>query len=318
MAFFLGVDGGQSGTTALVADGSGKVLGAGQAGPCNHVAGAGGRAKFIAAIEGSVGEACRQAGVESRFAGACLGFSGGAEDKDALVRELIHAERFQITDDTTIALTGATGGAPGIVTIAGTGSIAYGRNTALKRARAGGWGYVFGDEGGAFDLTRQALRAALRFEEGWGPATALHGMLLAETGAVNANELLHRFYSTDFPKPRIAAMARLVDGAAVNGDPVAGELLNAAGSQLATLTAAVRGQLFEPGEPVRVAWMGGVFRSTLLRERFRMLVELEDGVAAGPPLHGPAAGALMEAFGLVGIGAELSNVPVTEKISPVR
>jgi N-acetylglucosamine kinase-like BadF-type ATPase len=315
---FLGVDGGQSGTTALVADRSGKVLGTGQAGACNHLGGPEGRAKFTAAIQTSVGAACRQAGMEARFAAACLGFSGGPADKDALARELIHAEQFLITDDAAIALTGATGGAPGIVTIAGTGSISYGRNAARKQARAGGWGHVFGDEGGAFDLTRQALRAALRFEEGWGPRTVLHGMLLIDTGAGSANDLLHRLYSADFPKPRIAAMAHLVDEAAVNGDTVATELLNAAANQLATITAAVRVQLFEAGETVRVAWMGGVFRSNLLRERFRILVELEDGATAGPPLHGPAAGALMEALRLAGIEATLSDVPFIEKNSPVR
>jgi N-acetylglucosamine kinase-like BadF-type ATPase len=318
MMLFLGVDGGQSGTTALVAGRSGRVLGVGQAGPCNHVGGPDGRAKFTAAIQGSVEAACRQAGAEPRFAAACLGFSGGPADKDELVRELIQAGQFLITDDAAIALTGATGGAPGIVTIAGTGSISYGRNAARKQARAGGWGHVFGDEGGAFDLTRQAMRAALRLEEGWGQQTALHRMLLAQTGASTANDLLHRLYSADFPKPRIAALARLVDEAAMNGDPVARELLNAAAGQLATLTIAVRGQLFAPGEKVRVAWMGGVFRSNLLRERFRMFVELEDGVAAGPPLHGPAAGALMEAFRLAGMAVELSGVPAMEKISAVR
>jgi N-acetylglucosamine kinase-like BadF-type ATPase len=318
MKLFLGVDGGQSGTMALVADESGRVLGAGHAGPCNHVEGTNGREKFTAAINGSVTAACEDAGVEARFAAACLGFSGGPADKDALARELIHAEQLLITDDALIALTGATGGAPGIVAIAGTGSICYGRNAAGQRARAGGWGHVFGDEGGAFDLARQALRAALRFEEGWGPPTALSRMLLAETGANTANDLLHRMYSTDYSKPRIAALARLVDDAAVNGDSVAGDLLNGAANQLATLTAAVRGQLFSPGEKVRVAWMGGVFRSNLLRERFRMLVELEDGVAAGPPAHGPAVGALIDAFRLGGLSVEPHSIPAMEKQAFVR
>ena len=209
-------------------------------------------------------------------------------------------------------------GAPGIVTVAGTGSICYGRNAAGKQARAGGWGHVFGDEGGAFDLARQALRAALRFEEGWGPPTALHRMLLAKTSAGTANDLLHSLYSTDYSKPGIAALARLVDEAAVNGDAVAGELLSAAANQLATLTAAVRSQLFSAGDKVRVAWMGGVFRSNSLRERFRILVELEDGVAAGPSAHGPAVGALIDAFRLAGLNIEPFDIPVMEKQVFVR
>src|SRR5258706_176871 len=79
-----------------------------------------------------------------------------------------------------------------------------------RAARAGGWGYIFGDEGGGFDITRQALRAALRFEEGWGPATALRVMLLQATGARDANDALHRFYTQEYPRPRIASFSRLV------------------------------------------------------------------------------------------------------------
>ncbi len=310
---FLGVDGGQSGTFALVADETGRVLGAGRAGPSNHVYGPDGRGKFVNAIRTSVSEACAEADREASFAAACLGLSGGGASREALARELIRADRMAVYDDIVVALAGATAGAPGVVTIAGTGSIAYGRNAEGRRARAGGWGYVFGDEGGAFDLTRQALRAALRFEEGWGPATALHGLLLDATGARNANDLMHRFYSTDFPRPRIAALAKLVDQAAANGDRVAQELLGAAAVQLAELTSAVRGQLFASGAPVRVAWIGGVFQSSVLRERFRMLVEMEDGTTTAPPVYGPAAGALIEAFRLDGRDVALSNVPTVEK-----
>ena len=83
--------------------------------------------------------------------------------------------------------------------IAGTGSFCFGRNGAGQTARAGGWGYVFGDEGGGFDLSRQAVRAGLRFEEGWGPPTALRAMLLEATGAVDMNDLLHRMYTAEYP-----------------------------------------------------------------------------------------------------------------------
>jgi len=312
---FLGVDGGQTATVALIADETGCVLGSGEAGPCNHVQGAGGREKFIAAVRESLEEACRQAGVAPEFAAACLGFSGGPDDKEALVREILSVEKLLVTDDATIALTGASaltgavGRQPGIVTIAGTGSISCGRNAAGRRARAGGWGYVFGDEGSGFDLVRQALRAALRFEEGWGPQTALRVMLLTQTGARTANELMHRFYTTDFPRSRIAALAPCINDAAAQGDVLAIELLHAAAGQLAMITAAVRGQLFTAREPVRVSWMGGVFRSERVRERFHTLVELEDGCTAGPAAQRPAVGALMEAFELAGLAVEPTNVP---------
>ncbi|MCL6506781.1 MAG: ATPase [Bryobacteraceae bacterium] len=313
---FLGIDGGQSSTTALIADETGRVLGMGRGGPCNHVGAEGGREKFLLAIRASVSQACREAGcdsAEASFEAACLGFSGGPADKEAMVKQLIRAHRLIVTTDAFIALSGATGGEAGIVVIAGTGSIALGRNASGKTARAGGWGYVFGDEGAAFDLVRQALRAALRFEEGWGPPTRLHTLLLGETGACSAGELLHRFYTADYPRDRIAALAPLVDRAAEENDAVACALLDKAGQDLATLASAVRRQLFGPGEMALVAYLGGAFRSDRLRERFRMLVELEEGNRVVAPRFGPAAGALIEAWRAAGLRPSLSGLPPSEK-----
>jgi N-acetylglucosamine kinase-like BadF-type ATPase len=239
----------------------------------------------------------------------CAGFSGGPADKEAYLRELIRADQYFLTTDALIALSGATAGAPGIITIAGTGSISYGRNAARKVARVGGWGYIFGDEGGGFDTTRQALRAVLRHEEGWGPATVLRDMLLDAAGAKDANDLMHRFYTPEFPRPVIASYSTLVDDAARMGDPVARNILLNAAQQLATSTSAVRSQLFENAEPAVVAPIGGMFRSGLLAERFRLLVELEDGNRVIEPEYGPGSGALIEAYALAGLSPNLTNAP---------
>jgi N-acetylglucosamine kinase-like BadF-type ATPase len=296
MTLFLGVDGGQSSTTALVGDETGRVLGAGRAGPCNHVDGDG-REKFVAAVSGCVREALTEAGApEAGFDAAGFGFSGGPAGKEALTRRLVRAEKYFITHDAEIALMGAMAGEAGAIAIAGTGSIAFARNAEGRTARAGGWGYLFGDEGGGFDLVRQALRASLRQEEGWGPKTALREALLDATGAHDANDLTHRFYTAEYPRARVAAFAKLVDDAARAGDAVARDILNGAAQTLATLVAAVRGQLFREREPVRVSYTGGVFRSGLLLERYRMLSELEDGVSVAAPVYGPAAGALLTAY----------------------
>ena len=312
MKLFLGVDGGQSGTTALIGDESGRLLGAGAAGPCNHATAAEGRLKLVRAVSGSVAAACAEAGIDPsgvRFAAACFGMSGGPEDKQAVLREILPADVMLVTDDAVIALAGATAGEPGIVTIAGTGSIAFGRNAAGLSARTGGWGYIFGDEGGAFDIARQALRAALRAEEGWGPPTSLAPALLDATATQDANGTLHLFYTPDWPRSRVAGLAPLVDQAAMAGDAIAREILHNAAQQLALLTAAVRGQLWRPGEPARVAWTGGVFRSQILLERYRYLVDLEDGNRSGPPESNPAAGALIEAYRAVALRPRLSGMP---------
>ena len=308
--WFLGVDGGQSSTAALIGDESGRVLGVGHAGPCNHVSTAESHARFRDAIGGAVRSATEAAGLtEVRFAAACLGLSGGPADKEALVRELVAAEHYRITNDAVIALLGATAGEPGVIAIAGTGSIAYGRNAEGRTARAGGWGYVFGDEGSAFDLVRQAIRAALRQEEGWGHTTILRQTLLETTGAPNMNDLLHRFYTPAYPRARIASYAQLVDEAARQGDAAARDILHSAAQALATFVAAVRRQLFHRGELARTSYIGGVFHSEILRERFAMLVELESDAPVHPPALGPAAGALIEAYRLAGLRVHPSNAP---------
>ena len=240
--YFLGVDGGQSSTFALIGDANGRVLGGGRGGPSNHVGASEGKAKFTGAIQACLSAACASAGLDAatiHFAAACLGFSGGPADKEAILREILRSDRTIVTHDALIALSGATGGEPGVIAIAGTGSIAFGRNASGKSARAGGWGYVFGDEGSGFDIVRQALRAALRLEEGWGKSTSLRQILLQQTGASDINELLHRFYTPEFPRPRIAAFAKLVDEAAENGDALAREILNEAAQELASIAAAV-------------------------------------------------------------------------------
>jgi N-acetylglucosamine kinase-like BadF-type ATPase len=306
MKLFLGVDGGQSGTTAVIGDETGRILGTGEAGPCNHATAAEGRARFERAVTMSFAEACRQAGLDPaaiHLEAACFGMSGGPEDKRDILASLFRTRSLIVTTDAAIALAGATESGQGIITIAGTGSIAWGRNAGGRTARAGGWGYIFGDEGGAFDIVRQAVRAALRMEEGWGPPTDLRRALLEAVGADSANDLLHRFYSPEWPRSQVATLAPVVDEAAGRADAVAIQILNAAAQDLAVIAASVRSQLWNPGEPVEVVYIGGVFRSQILLERFETLVELEEGARCGSPLRGPAEGALLEAYRSAGLRA---------------
>jgi len=304
MRLFLGVDGGQSGTTAVIGDENGHILGTGEAGPCNHAAAAEGRVKLERAVAGSLAGACAQAGLDPAgvsFEAACFGMSGGPEDKEAILASLLRTAKLVVTTDAVTALAGATASGQGIIVIAGTGSISFGRNAQGRSARAGGWGYIFGDEGAAFDIARQALRAILRLDEGWGPPTRLRDLLLEATGSRNANETLHQFYTPDWPRSRVATLAPLVDSAAADGDGVARQILTNAAQSLALLAASVRGQLWAPNEPVDVAYIGGVFQSRTVLERFRMLAEMDGVTRCGLPLYGPAVGALREAYWAAGL-----------------
>jgi len=294
--YFLGVDGGQTSTTAIIGDDSGRVLGIGRGGPV-------GPANFIDAVTTSLSAACSEAGLAAgsvRFTSACLGFSGGQADKQAILGQMLASDRMLVTDDATIALSGALSGEPGIVVIAGTGSIAFGRNAQGHTARAGGWGYLFGDEGGGFWMVREAMRAALRWEEGWGSPTALRAMFLDATGARNMNDLMHRFYTPEFPRARIASLSLVVNCAVENGDRVAREILGEAARELARLAHAIQDQLFALGDSVRCAYVGGVFHSRTLLAHFRDELGRKPGLVAAPPIHSPAVGALLEAYRAVG------------------
>jgi N-acetylglucosamine kinase len=255
-------------------------------------------------------QAAERAGMDPtrpHFRAACLGMSGGPQDKASLLKQLIHSDQLMVTHDGQVALTGAMNGGPGMIVIAGTGSFAFGQSAAGETARAGGWGYIYGDEGSAFDVGRQAVRAVLREHEGWGAHTALTPALLEATSTRDAHELMHLLYTPEWPRARVATLAEIVDGIAESGDPVAIDLLNSAAQQLAFLAAAVRRQLFRENEPSKLAWIGGLFRSATLLSRFRMLIELEGSATPGPPAHGPAIGALMLAYRLAGIAPTIQQ-----------
>jgi N-acetylglucosamine kinase-like BadF-type ATPase len=304
---YLGVDGGQSHTKVAVGDSQGRIVGRGTAGPCNHVQSGEGREKLRRAVTEAVTEALAPLSLPfagTAFAAACFGMSGGPEDKRQLLAELLSCGRLEVTTDAAIALWGGTGGQPGVVVIAGTGSMAFGRNAAGKTMRAGGWGYLYGDEGGAFDVVRKALRAALRDEEGWGPATRLRPVLLEAGGASDVNDLLHRFYTDAFPRQRVAALAPLVDEVAAAGDLVAKQVLLEAGNNLAGYGAAVRERLFAANETVPVVQVGGAFNSPFVQEGFRAVLEGTAAEIVGPK-YDPAAGALLWAYSLDGVDVDL-------------
>ena len=235
-----------------------------------------------------------------RFYAACLGFTGGIENKEPILREIVPCQRMINIDDISIDLTGAHEDRSGIIVIAGTGSVAAGRSAEGRTARAGGWGYAFGDEGGAWGIVRDALRAALRWHEEWGPPTLLHDLLLQQTGDDDIHVLRRRFYTEDYPRPRVAAFSKLVDQAAQQGDAIALGILNDAAQSLVNLVQVVQRRLFPPAETISVAPIGGVFESRTVRERFQSLLENNSAVRLVPPRHGPEVGALLEAIRMRG------------------
>ena len=294
---FLGVDGGQSSTRAVIGDESGSVLSRAVGGPCNRATTGAGEAKLKETTKRLLRDALTRADLpaESEFEAACFGMSGGPDDKRSLLAGLMPSAAVEVTNDAETALEGATGGGTGIAVIAGTGSIALSRDRTGNLARCGGWGYVFGDEGGAFDIVRHALREALAAEEGWGPPTELRRILLAATVSGTVNEALHRFYDPDWPRNRVASLAPLVDQAAGQGDACARAVLQSAGEALGILAVRAADALPEALPNRTVYPCGNVFNSVRVRSALMQRLRTA-GFAVERPAYDAATGALLRAY----------------------
>lgn len=303
MNLFLGIDGGQSHTTALVADFRGRILGSGNAGGSNHTREPGGRERLIAAVSKSVGEALESAGLltekgigEVKFASAHLAMSGEPEDKVDIVCGLLRAERLVVAHDAPGALAGALAGEEGVIVLAGTGSVACGVTKKGIFARIGGHGYMFGDEGGGFAIAREALAGELMIED-LGGEGQLKKMLLAHFKRPNLKAIAEDFYAGVITRERLSSFATLVGKLAEKEEGMARGLLDKAAFELARMAMRTVGRLGLTNKAVRISYGGGMFKSRRLLARFNaeITVELPKAQVVAPQF-GPEVGALLLAY----------------------
>jgi N-acetylglucosamine kinase-like BadF-type ATPase len=144
----------------------------------------------------------------------------------------------------------------GLAIVAGTGSIAVGRAADGRRARAGGWGYLLGDEGSGYQITLAALQAMTQAADGCRPATALTEVVLQHLQLETPQALIQTVYRNDWDRARLASLAPLVFAAADVGDAIARDIVADAAQQLAQTGAAVVRQLGWQGA-VPLALAGG-------------------------------------------------------------
>src|SRR5204863_821295 len=129
----------------------------------------------------------------------------------AMMRRIGYKSRILVVNDALIALVAGAGDNPGIVVIAGTGSIVYGRSAAGEAARAGGWGHMIGDEGSGYWIGREALAAVMRAADGRGPSTALTAEILRHFGVADVSHLPRIVYDREAPRMSVAALGPLVE-----------------------------------------------------------------------------------------------------------
>ena len=306
---FLGIDAGGTQTLAVVISEDGDVLGLGKGGPANHVSlgeDVARRSVALAVEEAFGGLSLLPATVA--FGSAGLEAPGDLDTARRLLPESLRSLPIIFDTDAIMSLEGALGGDPGIVVAAGTGAIAYGRDESGRRVGVGGWGWRIGDEGSAYWLATEALRAICKAEDGRGPLTVLTAMVLDELNLPDSQALLEWVYVPERTPDDIARLAPVVEAAAVSGDSVADWLLTKAAEELADAVEAVArrlGCLDRLG--VRVSISGGVFRSQNHRGRYRADIERR-GISADvhEPVLAPVAGAAIQAWRLGQVGSASS------------
>lgn len=290
---FLGIDGGGSGTRALVIDAAGKVLGKGEAGPSNpNQAGWDG-------VTRAIREAAAATGVPGPFSGVHAGMAGVATPDArakvcAILAELgIGAPGVTSAGhDLEIALAGGLSGRPGIVLVAGTGSACFGRSEGGDTWQAGGWGPILDDAGGGYWLGVRAIMTAVRGEDGRGPVTALTPAILKATGAASLREVLAQLHSGKLDRKGVAALAPLVVAAAQKRDPSALIVLALGASELALMAGAVAKKLGMASGPAEVVISGGVGTTEVYGRAVQMAVRKRiAGVSFMKPELSPVAGA---------------------------
>ncbi|MGH9408797.1 MAG: BadF/BadG/BcrA/BcrD ATPase family protein [Vicinamibacterales bacterium] len=260
--FVLGLDAGGTKTVCLLADGDGQVLAEARRGGANlQAAGELEVEKVLHDVMEEALAACD--GVPSAI---CLGIAGVDRPGDAVVvagimKRIGYKARVLVVNDALVALEAGAPASAGVVVIAGTGSIAYGRNDRNEAARAGGWGYMLGDEGSGYWIGRAALRAVLRQADRRGPNTELTGLLLAYFAVERAQDLIHHVYQGTLKPGAIAALAQCVYAGFQHGDEVSIGILREAADQLESSAISVARRLDLAGTDFPFVLAGGMFRA---------------------------------------------------------
>src|SRR4051794_28466422 len=240
----LGIDAGGTKTVCLLADDRGAILSEGRGGGANL------QVNGELELEKVLYEVMEQAIGDRpwRADAICLGIAGADREDDArtvraIMRRISPGARLLVVNDALIALEAGAPGAPGIVIIAGTGSIVYGRNPRGMAARAGGWGHMIGDEGSGYWIGREALAAVVREVDGRGPKTGLTDAVLERFSVADATGLVHIVYNREVPRQHVAALGPIVQTAASAGDAVARQILDRAAEELVLAAGSVAARL---------------------------------------------------------------------------
>ncbi|MBC7900194.1 MAG: hypothetical protein H7070_09095 [Saprospiraceae bacterium] len=299
---YLGVDGGGTKTQIIIINAAEEVKGEGNAGPSNPLRV--GVETAVANIVKATNEACDNAGVSrGDIAAATLGLAGvrRADLKQRVRESFINRLRIgkvEVVTDAEIALYGTTLGKPGLVVIAGTGSICLGKNASGELAISGGWGPLAGDEGGGVGIAQKALHTVAKASDGRGIQTLLSERAAEYFRASGPENLIVAIYSPLVDNTRIAGFARLVVETAQEGDKIAVEILEDAGLELGVAACAVIKKLKLARTKVPIGCVGSIFNAgeLLTGSMLKVVRECAPKAYLTEPLMPPAQAAALMAL----------------------
>ena len=257
----IGVDAGGTHTRAALANLRGEILGAGDAGSGNpHQNGpTAARSEILSAIQRAFDAAHIE---QQNIAAACLGIAGIDREDERVEWTKWASEKLsvrpRIVNDGELVLAAGSAENWGVALVAGTGSIAWGKSRDGRAARAGGWGHAIGDEGSAYDLARQALRAASQYADGRGEKTRLLDAILAYWKLESPQDLIGVVYRSEKKPADIAELAAVVVQCAEANDPVSQSLIENGSTELATMIYAVAHALEIQNDKFPLALAGGL------------------------------------------------------------
>lgn len=304
--FVIGMDGGGTKTAAIIAALDGTIVAEHVAGPSNfQIIGVETAAQTIFSL---ISECCRSVPcTPAQIQAVTLGLTGAGRVADQkrmadglkkyALAQGVKLKKVIVDSDARIALEGAFKGAPGIILIAGTGSIAFGKDAAGAIHRVGGWGRILGDEGSGFYIGRSGLTAVTRFIDGRGNKTLLTKLVAERFNLNDQAEIITAVYKNNFD---VASIAPLVLEAASKKDEVsrliivqaAAELTDHIGSLAAMLTPSSRKKV---KAKIPVSFIGGLIANdTLLRRMLIMQLAAElPHIHIAEPMSPPAYGAVV-------------------------
>ena len=292
--FVCGVDGGGTKTTAICCSLDGKEIARRVFGPFNL------NSIGTQAFESILNKLFSFLNETGNCRALCIGAAGITNNRVAECAKAVLGKTgipYKLTGDFEIAHTGALDGKEGIILIAGTGSVCYGKNGDGNTAMAGGWGHLIGDAGSGYGIGRDALSAVARMYDGYGQPTTLRDLLAQELKLDTAERIVSCVYSND--KSAVAALSPIVDKAYSTGDAVATQIIRSNAEALLQLVKAVALRL--NFNSCNVALLGGLLENeTALKAEFVDLLHSSTKLHCVSPLHSAAEGAVLEALRLLG------------------